>query len=76
MAKKDFSGSENIDRNKKGSENESLQSEASQNQTDQREPGTTEVKNAHAVGDGSFGRNESSLPEKEEDEKQIGNSNY
>ena len=34
-----------------------------------------ELKNAHATGDGSFGRSESSLPDDEAQKKQ-GNSNY
>ena len=76
MAKKDYSGSENIDREKKDAGNDRLQSGGNNNYTGQSEKEKTEVKNAHASGDGSFGRTEGSLPDIEEEEKEKGNSNY
>ncbi|RYZ59227.1 MAG: hypothetical protein EOO14_08685 [Chitinophagaceae bacterium] len=59
MTKKDFTSSENIEREKDGAEpQEPVLTEA-------EDPGKTVVKNAHAAGDGSFGRNETSLPEED-----------
>ena len=61
MTKKDFSSSENIDREK-----EAGNEPQGQAITDSIVSGKTTVKNAHAAGDGAFGRNETSLPEEEE----------
>ena len=66
MAKKDFEMSENQDREKDKRIDEDWKSHHT---TGDRYPeaakgiGETDVKNAHASGDGSFGRNDGSLPE-------------
>ena len=61
MTKKDFTTSENIDREKEP-QTESLDHSISEKGS----AGKTRVKNANAAGDGSFGRNETSLPEEDE----------
>ncbi len=60
MTKKDFTSSENIEREKDGTEPQEPVLAEPDGQ------GKTVVKNAHAAGDGSFGRNETSLPEDDE----------
>lgn len=64
MTKKDFTNQENIDREKEeGSESANL---SQPTETTETATGKTYVKNAHATGDGAFGRTETSLPEEEE----------
>ncbi len=76
MSVKDFESSENIDREKKEKMNEDWESHHT---TTDRFPdeakgiAETEVKNAHAAGDGSFGRADS-IPEN--DEQKTNDSNY
>lgn len=78
MAVKDFDTSENRDREKDKKIDEDWKSHHT---TTDRYPeeakgiAETEIKNAHASGDGSFGRADGSLPEKEE-EKKAKDSNY
>ncbi|HVF96644.1 MAG TPA: hypothetical protein VM871_04955 [Flavisolibacter sp.] len=69
MAEKDFAPVENQNRGEspdKPKESKPV-STAEKGPTGDESPETT-VKNAHASGDGSFGRSESSLPENEEEE--------
>jgi hypothetical protein len=79
MAKKDFEITENQDREKDKRMDEDWKSHHT---SGDRYPenakgiGETDVKNAHASGDGSFGRSEGSLPEKEDDESSETGSNY
>jgi hypothetical protein len=61
MTKQDFTTTENIDREKE--EGKELSDQAFEVKS---AGGKTRVKNAHAAGDGAFGRNEASLPEEEE----------
>lgn len=78
MTKKDFTPTENTDR-EKGAEDWGLH----HNETD-RFPAEAqgiaevdknkEIKNAHASGDGSFGRSEGSLPEPENEEPKSDNA--
>lgn len=74
MAIKDFTGSENEDRdaNKK---TDLPPEELKQILKDNKDVDAAEIKNAHATGDGSFGRSESSLPEGDENESK-GNAAY
>ncbi|MFL5811284.1 MAG: hypothetical protein ACJ749_17310 [Flavisolibacter sp.] len=71
MAIKDFDTSENKDRDKKAAGDWK-----SHHTTGDRYPekakgiGETDVKNAHATGDGSFGRNDESIPDKEDEKKE------
>ena len=66
MAVKDFDISENKDRDKKREEERQAdQASHTKFPSNTKESRTIEVKNAHASGDGSFGRNESSVPEQE-----------
>lgn len=62
MTKKDFTSSENIDREKEAG-TESLDHPV----PEAGNASKTRVKNAHAAGDGAFGRNETSLPEEEDE---------
>lgn len=79
MAKKDFEMAENQDRDKDKRIDEDWKSHHT---TGDRYPqnakgiGETDVKNAHASGDGSFGRNDESLPEKENEEGAGSDKNY
>lgn len=79
MAKKDFEMAENQDREKDQQINEDWKSHHT---TGDRYPdnakgiGETDVKNAHASGDGSFGRNDESLPEDEDKEDISTDNNY
>ena len=62
MSVKDFDTSENKDRHNKGEEGRGKK-ENSKEEFPEKEKKTVEVKNAHASGDGSYGRNESNIPE-------------
>lgn len=72
MAKKDSEMNQNTDREKDRKIEEDWKSHHT---TQDRYPeeakgiGETDVKNAHATGDGSFGRNDSSVPDGENDDK-------
>ena len=78
MAKKDYTASEDIEREKNERADEDWKSHHT---TGDRYPenakgiGETDVKNAHASGDGSFGRNESALPDEEKNEP-LNNNSY
>lgn len=77
MAKKDFTGNENIDRDKKaGQDADSASDNKRPYPEEAKRIGETEVKNAHASGDGSFGRNDGSLSDREEEEKDKGANTY
>ena len=78
MTKKDLTSSENIDHNKKAQEDwESHHATGDRYPEEAKGIAETEVKNAHASGDGSFGRNDGSLPETDEKEtKDTGGSAY
>ena len=66
MTKKDFTATENTDRGKPSEEEPALhQDETTQFTNEANGSGEADVKNAHATGDGSFGRNEGSLPDAE-----------
>lgn len=63
MTKKDFISQENTDREQqphRGEDRLSYGNEQTEKHTKQ-----TYVKNAHAAGDGAFGRNETGVPEDE-----------
>lgn len=63
---KDPSNSENIDRNKQAQEDwESHHSANDRYPDDAKGIAETEVKNAHAAGDGAYGPNDSPLPDVE-----------
>ena len=70
---------ENMDREKKERIDEDWKSHHT---TGDRYPenakgiGETDVKNAHASGDGSFGRNDGSLPDQEDDENGTTGNKY
>lgn len=74
MEPRDFQSSENQDREKKRRIDEDWKSHHT---TGDRYPdeakgiGETDVKNAHASGDGSYGRNDGSLP----DENNVADEN-
>jgi len=78
MAVKDFDSNENTDRQKDKKIDEDWKSHHT---TEDRYPDAakgiaeTDVKNAHASGDGSFGRNDESLPDKEDGGK-AGDNTY
>lgn len=59
MTKKDQSTSENIDRNK--SENDDCTPQPSGKQDSEETKSSTEIKNAHAAGDGAYGRSDKSI---------------
>jgi hypothetical protein len=63
MSIKDLDTSENKD----GDSNAAKHQEESQDLTSGKIklPGETDIKNAHATGDGSYGRNDESLPEED-----------
>lgn len=65
MTKKEPLNSENIDLRKSGEQR--LESADGKEQVGDKKSGTTDIKNAHASGDGSFGRNDESLPETDAD---------
>lgn len=79
MAKKDFEVNENLDREKDGRINEDWKSHHT---TSDRFPDNakgiaeTDVKNAHASGDGSFGRNDGSVPDEETQNPPTDNNAY
>ncbi|HEU4903074.1 MAG TPA: hypothetical protein VFT06_09785 [Flavisolibacter sp.] len=64
MAKKDFDSSENIDHNKTAHEGNQVTGEPGAQET--KDNTETDVKNAHAAGDGSYGRNDKLLSDEEE----------
>lgn len=66
MAKKDFDSSENIDHAKNAQESASASGDLYPKE--ENESATTDVKNAHAAGDGSYGRSEKLLSDDEETE--------
>lgn len=62
MAKKDMNNSENIDHNKEAQEDwESHHTANDRYPEDAKGIAETDVKNAHAAGDGAFGRNDDGL---------------
>jgi hypothetical protein len=66
MMVKDFDTGENKDRYNKDEERSDKQTDSRENISGKRnEKGPVEVKNANASGDGSYGRNESNIPEEE-----------
>jgi hypothetical protein len=70
MTKKDLNNSEHIDRNKKTQEDwESHHTTGDRYPEEAKGIGETDVKNAHASGDGSFGSNESRLPDEDDADK-------
>ncbi|MDQ6609643.1 MAG: hypothetical protein M3Y85_07465 [Bacteroidota bacterium] len=71
MAIKDIENIENLDRHKRPAENKEPDFSSIKKFPDNA-PGIGEpdIKNAHATGDGSYGRNDSSLPEDEEEKKE------
>jgi len=78
MSVKDFDVNENIDRDKKHRNEDEEKSHQKASEPQEANAGSsnfTEVKNAHATGDGSYGRNDESLPENDEAE-QLGDTNY
>jgi hypothetical protein len=71
MAIKDFKGNENQDREPEKF-SDKKQAEIKLPITEEHE--STQIKNAHATGDGSFGRNESGLPDQEAKKEQSNNA--
>ena len=65
MAIKDFDTSENRDREKKAADDRQAQCDAAERPVKGDKDGGVTIKNAHATGDGSYGRNDSSLPEED-----------
>jgi hypothetical protein len=62
MTKKDLNNSENIDRNKRAQEDwESHHTTTDRYPEEAKGIAETDVKNAHAAGDGAFGRNDTGL---------------
>ena len=75
MATKNFNADENRERDKTASEDWKSHHEAGKHFPEEAKGiGEVDVKNAHASGDGSFGRNDSSVPDKEEQEKKKDSS--
>jgi hypothetical protein len=74
MATKDFNTSEDREMasNEKGNSAKPLPGDASQQEEEKSK--ASDVKNAHASGDGSFGRNDESVPDKAEKEKKEDNN--
>ena len=71
MTKKDLTNSENIDHNNKAQQDwESHHTTGDRFPEEAKGIAETEVKNAHAAGDGSFGRNDKGLGEAEETEEE------
>lgn len=68
MAKKDFTSTEDITLSSGPSDGEKKAPEKSEESEKGSETGHTEVKNAHAAGDGSFGRSEKLLSDEGEGE--------
>ena len=66
MSIKDFDFNENIDRDKNKRNEEEGKRSSAEGQKNEKRPGVTEVKNAHATGDGSFGRADE-IPDSERD---------
>jgi hypothetical protein len=70
MAVKDFDTTENRDRDKRSSEDWQSHHDTGKRFPDEAKGiGEVDVKNAHASGDGSFGRNDESVPEEQSDGK-------
>jgi hypothetical protein len=69
MAKKDFDNSENIDHNKTAQESNPVTGEPDAKET--KENTETDVKNAHAAGDGSYGRSEKLLSDEEDTDGKV-----
>lgn len=75
MAVKDSDTSENNDRGKKASEDwKDHETTDKRYRENAKGVGETAIKNAHATGTGSIGRNESSLPEEDENDKKEATS--
>ena len=67
MAKKDSTNSENIDHNKKAQQDwESHHTTGERFPEEAKGIAETEVKNAHAAGDGAYGRSDKGLGETDE----------
>lgn len=72
--KKDLNTSENIDHNKRAQEDWESHHTAGDRYPDEAKGiGETDVKNAHATGDGAFGPNDTPLPDRE---KNMGKEQY
>jgi hypothetical protein len=76
--KKDPAVQENIDRNKEAEKDwESHHTTTDRYPEEAKGIGETDVKNAHAAGDGAFGRSEASLPDDDKnDGKEEDNQPY
>lgn len=75
MATKDYDMTENKDMDKKHPDEATSQPQKMVGEQEEKRGEKTEVKNAHASGDGSFGRNDSSVPD-EDDESKKGSTPY
>ena len=73
MHTKDFTTTENSSQQAK--EADGLEPVAPSAPPSKEEPVAADIKNAHATGDGSFGRNDESLPDDSE-EKDKKDNNY
>jgi hypothetical protein len=76
MSVKDFDISENIEREqnqKTGEDWKTHHTPANAKPENSGQEPKTEVKNAHATGDGSYGRNDGSIPENDEKENMRDN---
>lgn len=75
MTKKDSTATENKDREGTAAKDwQSHHDETKRYPEEAKGVGEVDVKNAHASGDGSFGRNDESVPDKEEDRPQNDNA--
>ncbi|GAA4733013.1 hypothetical protein [Flavisolibacter ginsenosidimutans] len=75
MTKKDFTSTENKDREMAAEKDwQSHHDETTHYPEEASGVGEVDVKNAHATGDGSFGRNDESIPDKEEDRPKDNNT--
>jgi len=75
MTKKDFTATENRDREQDAEKDwQSHHDETNQFPKEAKGIGEVNVKNAHATGDGSFGRNDGSVPDKEEEPPKDSNA--
>ena len=75
MATNDLNANEYTDRDKKAEEDWELDHVTGKRYPkDAKGIGEPDIKNAHASGDGSFGRNDESVPDKEEAEKNNDNT--
>ena len=74
MTKKDFTTTENKDREAAAAnDRQSHHDETDRYPKEAKGIGEVDVKNAHASGDGSFGRNDESIPDREEEPPQDDN---